>query len=308
MWQTIQLLLGPDEHAGFLCEAVQKWDVKDPTTGEVFPKILPRECFPMEPDKHMVAWYEGVSERLRREAEDEDRQRTGEAERAEVRRIRDGSRKEDSEDEGSVDSKGPAMAYFRNPLYRHVDGRPGIVRLNSKRPALSPRPTIKNKGKEAATTMGHVIRNIGSPNLWDGKSKKNSESRERDRERRRRSLPDHRHPHSHSNSNPPSVASHEAGAPSPSEHRHRRRPSSQVERPGNASADDEYEPSEMSPAYSAQPSSRPSSRHRHHHHRPEGEASLRHSKSHDPTPTQKIDHGDYFAGYDHDPQARRASV
>lgn len=70
MWQTIQLLLGPDEHAGFLAEAVAKWDVKDPATGKSFPKILPRECFPQEPDKHMVQWYEGVSERLRKEAED----------------------------------------------------------------------------------------------------------------------------------------------------------------------------------------------------------------------------------------------
>ncbi|KAK5130258.1 hypothetical protein LTR08_002259 [Meristemomyces frigidus] len=305
MWQTIQLLLGPDEHAGFLCEAVQKWDVKDPVTGEVFPKILPRECFPMEPDKHMVAWYEGVSERLRKEAADEDKHRAG-AEQAAVRRIPDGARKEDTDDEGSVDSKGPAMAYFRNPLYRHVDGRPGIVRVNSKRPALSPRPTMKAKGKEAASTMGHVIRNIGSPNLWDGRSKKHSESR--DRERRRRSLPDHRHSHSHSGSNPPSIGVYDTGALSPNDLRHRRRPSSQVERAETASADDEYEPSEAGPTYSPQPSPRPSSRHRHQHHRPEGEASLRHSKSHDPTPTQKIDHGDYFAGYDHDPQARRASV
>ena len=67
MWQTIQVLLGPDEHSVFLMEAVKRWDIKDPSTGEVLPKILPRQCFPATPDKHMVAWYEGVSERLRTE-------------------------------------------------------------------------------------------------------------------------------------------------------------------------------------------------------------------------------------------------
>ncbi|EMC99828.1 hypothetical protein BAUCODRAFT_64355, partial [Baudoinia panamericana UAMH 10762] len=162
MWQTIQLLLGPDEHSQFMMEAVQKWDVKDIDTGDTFPKVLPRRCFPMEPDKHMVAWYEGVSERLRKEAEEEERMREIEAEKADQRRLTD--------DEGSVDSHGPALAYFRNPLFRHVDGRPSIVRRNSKRPAISPRPTtMMDKGKEAAISAGNVIRNIGSPHLWDGK-------------------------------------------------------------------------------------------------------------------------------------------
>ncbi|KAI7051531.1 hypothetical protein KC362_g106 [Hortaea werneckii] len=148
MWQTIQLLLGPAEHSEFLREAVRRWDVKDPTTGNVFPKILPRQCFPPEPDRHMVAWYEGVSERLRREAEEEERVRELEAEQAETRRIRDKHAKEDAEDAESVGSKGPALAYFRNPLYRHVDGRPSIVRSSSKRPGMSPRPTIRDKAKD----------------------------------------------------------------------------------------------------------------------------------------------------------------
>ncbi|KAI7176055.1 hypothetical protein KC324_g9939 [Hortaea werneckii] len=168
MWQTIQLLLGPAEHSEFLREAVRRWDVKDPTTGNVFPKILPRQCFPLEPDRHMVAWYEGVSERLRREAEEEERVRELEAEQAETRRIRDKHAKEDAEDAESVGSKGPALAYFRNPLYRHVDGRPSIVRSSSKRPGMSPRPTMRDKAKDGASTMGHVIKNIGSPHLWDG--------------------------------------------------------------------------------------------------------------------------------------------
>jgi len=308
MWQTIQLLLGPDEHATFITEAVQKWDVKDPATGEVFPKLLPRQCFPSKPDKHMVAWYEGVSERLRREAEEEERKREIEAERAEVRRLHDRVPRDDTtDDEGSVDSRGPALAYFRNPLYRHVDGRPSIVRKNSKRPTLSPRPTVMEKGKGAASTMGHVIRNIGSPHLWDGRAGgSSSESRERDRERRRRSLPDNRH-HHFPGDPPPAAPGFEPGL-SQSDHRHRRRRSSQIERPGATPAEGEWEAQDVDPGHSPRPS--PYHHHHHninHHHRPYSrDGSLRHSRSHDPTPSQK-EGSDYFAGFD-DPDRRRNSA
>lgn len=188
MWQTIQILLGPEEHATFLREAVRRWDIKDPRTGEIFPKLLPRECFPAEPDKHMVAWYEGVSERLRKEAEEEEvKQRHVEQADAEHR-----IHTEDASDDEDSHNSRAALAYFRNPLYRHVDGRPSIVRKNSKRPNLSPRETMMDKGKHAATTVGHVVRNIASPSLWDGgHSHSSSGSRDRDRDRRRRSLPHH---------------------------------------------------------------------------------------------------------------------
>ena len=282
MWQTIQLLLGPEEHSGFLMEAVQKWDVKDPTTGEMFPKALPRTCFPAEPDKHMVAWYEGVSERLRREAEEEERQREIEAHQAEVRRIQYRSR--DGDEEGSVDSRGFARAYFNNPLYRHVDGRPSIVRRNSKRPALSPRPTgVMGKGKEAATTMGHVVRNIASPHLWDGgRAPSKSHSRERDRDRRRRSLPENRYRAEEA----PTSAGYDANfSPGQDRHNHHRHPSGEQDRPSTASTDDTWTSEDNAPDHS----------HRHHHHRDDPE--LRHSRSHEPTPSQK-EYGDYFQGYD----------
>ena len=301
MWQTIQLLLGPEEHSSFLVEAVQTWDVRDPATGEVFPKLLPRRCFPLEPDKHMVAWYEGVSERLRREAEDEGRQRETEAEQAEVRRLHDRVRREDTDDEGSVDSRGPALAYFRNPLYRHVDGRPTIVRHNSKRPALSPRPTsMMGKGKEAASTMGHVIRNIGSPHLWDGR--RPSESRDRDRDRRRRSLPDDRFHHPGDSPPAPASAAYDSML-SPNYHQHRRR-SSQQDRLGAAStSDNEWAAEDGGPSYSPRPSPRPR---QHHHHRDDLDPTLRHSRSHEPTPSQK-EYPDYFHGYD-DPDRRSTSA
>ncbi|PKX90351.1 uncharacterized protein P174DRAFT_497116 [Aspergillus novofumigatus IBT 16806] len=62
-WQTIQLLLDPDEHARYLQNAVALWDIESPNGG-TFPKTIPRDAFPSEPDPEMVEWHEGVSRRF----------------------------------------------------------------------------------------------------------------------------------------------------------------------------------------------------------------------------------------------------
>lgn len=62
-WQTIQILLDPDEHSEYLQAAVRLWDVRNPRGG-FFPKSIPRDAFPSEPDPEMVAWHEEVSQRL----------------------------------------------------------------------------------------------------------------------------------------------------------------------------------------------------------------------------------------------------
>ncbi|KAK0930520.1 hypothetical protein LTR29_016640 [Friedmanniomyces endolithicus] len=329
MWQTIQLLLGPDEHSQFIMEAVQKWDVRDPVTGERFPKVLPRKCFPEEPDSHMVAWYEGVSERLRKEAEDDDRTKEVEVHREVGGRSRhrpvssappadELGPAQLTDDEGSVDSRGPALAYFRNPLYRHVDGRPSIIRRSSKRPTLSPRPTtMMDKVKETAASGGNVLRNIASPHLWEGRTSSRHSSRDRDgMSRRRRSLPDHRHPsgpvHHPGDPVPPTTAgAYDGGsALSPYEQRHRRRRTSQQVDPPNSGddEDDDWDADESSQYASPRPTP-PNSHHNHHQRRaPEStqkrDSALRHSRSHDPTPSQK-EYGDYFEGYDDDPSQQQ---
>ncbi|KAL9077867.1 MAG: hypothetical protein Q9157_003198 [Trypethelium eluteriae] len=68
-WQTIQLLLGPEEHVPFLQNAVKKFDITDPANGKVFPKLLPPECLPTTPDEDMLTWYDSVSQRLQADAE-----------------------------------------------------------------------------------------------------------------------------------------------------------------------------------------------------------------------------------------------
>ncbi|KAH0543570.1 hypothetical protein FGG08_002131 [Glutinoglossum americanum] len=70
-WQTIQLLLDPNEQVPFLQEAVRKFDILHPATGGIFPKVLPREAFPEQPDEEMTRWYNSVAEKLEREAQSE---------------------------------------------------------------------------------------------------------------------------------------------------------------------------------------------------------------------------------------------
>ncbi|EGC45899.1 conserved hypothetical protein [Histoplasma capsulatum var. duboisii H88] len=63
-WQTIQLLLCPDEHITFLQRAVKKFDIINPSGGCVFPKVIPKDSFPSKPDPDMVKWHETVSQKL----------------------------------------------------------------------------------------------------------------------------------------------------------------------------------------------------------------------------------------------------
>lgn len=63
-WQTIQILLDPDEHCQYLQNAVARWDIVNQDDGSTFPKAIPRDAFPAEPDSEMVQWHEEVSRRL----------------------------------------------------------------------------------------------------------------------------------------------------------------------------------------------------------------------------------------------------
>ena len=68
-WQTVQLLLEPEEHVPFLQNAVKRFDLTNPADGAPFPSILPKESLPFEPDTEMVEWHENVAEKLMLEAQ-----------------------------------------------------------------------------------------------------------------------------------------------------------------------------------------------------------------------------------------------
>lgn len=63
-WQTVQVLLEPEEHVSFLQNAVKRLEIINPADGSAFPYPLPREALPSRPDPEMVQWHEGVGERL----------------------------------------------------------------------------------------------------------------------------------------------------------------------------------------------------------------------------------------------------
>lgn len=67
-WQTVQLLLGPEEHVPLLQKAVKSFEITHLGDGSEFPKVLPKTAFPSKPDSVMMRWHDGVSEKLRLEA------------------------------------------------------------------------------------------------------------------------------------------------------------------------------------------------------------------------------------------------
>ncbi|KAJ9646880.1 uncharacterized protein PV06_10375 [Exophiala oligosperma] len=62
-WQTIQILLCPEENVGFMQKAVQKWNVPMPNGG-TFPKYIPQSSFPAKPDEEMERWHKMVTGQL----------------------------------------------------------------------------------------------------------------------------------------------------------------------------------------------------------------------------------------------------
>jgi hypothetical protein len=145
-WQTIQLLLGPEDHVPFLQRAVQKYDVRDLESGAIFPKVLPKECFPDKPDDAMETWYEGVADRLKREADEE-------AERARQAAEPGPRTSSDMSGEGSADERKGAFKYFEDPMYRKVQ-RPPFMRHVSKQDAIYP---VDDRGPTVASRVRHML-------------------------------------------------------------------------------------------------------------------------------------------------------
>ncbi|KAL6713903.1 hypothetical protein ACLMJK_008397 [Lecanora helva] len=68
-WQTVQLLLGPEEHVPFLQEAVKRFELLNPSDGVPFPSILPKEAFPTQADPELSEWHDSVTQKLMLEAQ-----------------------------------------------------------------------------------------------------------------------------------------------------------------------------------------------------------------------------------------------
>ncbi|KAI9704939.1 MAG: hypothetical protein M1836_006719 [Candelina mexicana] len=68
-WQTIQLLLDPDDHVPFLQAALRQFDIINPVNRQAFPKVLPRHAFPSDPNEEMMNWHDKVCQQLQRDME-----------------------------------------------------------------------------------------------------------------------------------------------------------------------------------------------------------------------------------------------
>lgn len=80
-WESLEILLGPEEHVPFIQYAVKNWNLKHPGTGEDFPSDLPSNVFPTEPDAAVDSWHKKCAAKLWEEATSESQARTAESER-----------------------------------------------------------------------------------------------------------------------------------------------------------------------------------------------------------------------------------
>lgn len=149
-WSCVQLLLGPTEHAMFLQNALHRYDVKDPDTGELFPKLLPRQLFPKEPLEMMVHWHHDAGNELLHE---------GEQERFKHDELRPSlGRSHDSDRQRKHD----AAQYFSNPQFRDKDGKPTIVKRLSM----------------MGTVALNFVKDVFDPDLFGGPPRRHSQKDE----------------------------------------------------------------------------------------------------------------------------------
>ncbi|KAI1355475.1 hypothetical protein F5Y01DRAFT_178125 [Xylaria sp. FL0043] len=67
-WESLQILLGPEEHVPYLQYAVANWNLKHPYTGDAFPVDLPATAFPSTCDPAVDEWHRACGQRLREAA------------------------------------------------------------------------------------------------------------------------------------------------------------------------------------------------------------------------------------------------
>ncbi|MCJ1272817.1 hypothetical protein MMC21_000606 [Puttea exsequens] len=122
-WQTVQLLLEPEEHVPFLQNAVKRFEIMNPVDGAPFPSILPREVLPTIPDPDMVEWHSSVSEKLMLEAQASADKNLPPRPQMALSDIDAASSRDSSVDTHSVASSSMA-GYFAGPRLNHTRSFP----------------------------------------------------------------------------------------------------------------------------------------------------------------------------------------
>lgn len=128
-WESLEILLGPEEHVPFLQFAVKNWQLKHPETGQEFPPDLPATVFPTQPDVEVDRWHKSCADKLRKEANAREREAFREAAREPTGPGEAGDGSEPkfaySHVRGSAFAGNRARPAPERPLYNHVPGRHG---------------------------------------------------------------------------------------------------------------------------------------------------------------------------------------
>ncbi|KAJ8129498.1 hypothetical protein O1611_g4135 [Lasiodiplodia mahajangana] len=122
-WQSLQILLGPEEHVPYLQYAVAHWNLKHPFTGDPFPTDLPATAFPAVCDAAVDEWHKACGEKLREAATPIDDEGGLPRRHDSDSRIHASSNKNHGASTGATFYPRPASDYFRRrrPLsYVHV--------------------------------------------------------------------------------------------------------------------------------------------------------------------------------------------
>ncbi|UKZ75346.1 hypothetical protein TrVFT333_003027 [Trichoderma virens FT-333] len=67
-WESVEILLGPEEHVPFIQYAVKHWGLRHPETGQSFPPDLPASVFPAQSDQAVDRWHKECASTLRDKA------------------------------------------------------------------------------------------------------------------------------------------------------------------------------------------------------------------------------------------------
>ncbi|KAF4468102.1 hypothetical protein FALBO_5011, partial [Fusarium albosuccineum] len=130
-WESLEILLGPEEHVPFLQFAVKNWHLRHPETGQEFPPDLPKSVFPAEADPEVDRWHKSCADKLRKDAHARERDPPRDAPREPP-----GAEPEPGEPQepkfayshvrGNAfagSRQRPAEPAYERPLYNHVPGR-----------------------------------------------------------------------------------------------------------------------------------------------------------------------------------------
>lgn len=201
-WESIETLLQPEEHVPYLQYAVENFALKNPETGELYPTVLPKEVFPLQPDAALEAWHKACGQRLRQQATPER------------------SPNDDQDDAATRPNLPPRSSNIRSG-YNHVRAYPPSSNGQHAKDYFTSRPVYQHVSRESMS--GHPgIRRSATQGRRTRLGPKDAEDiHDRPSRTRRRSVPDNYYPTSPISPNDTPPAMQENLRPQPDNHTRR---------------------------------------------------------------------------------------